>query len=150
MVIQRKTTLCFEAWYYLVVMGFILAGALLREINLLIVLFGMMMGPLLYNWRSVVLTLRGLEIRRKVPQAIQAGDLLVVDLEITNTRRWWGSWAIVAEDTIRRTSDTLYNRPQTASALFVHIPTHETRKVSYQGRLAWRGLYEFGPLKIST
>ncbi len=53
MIRKRKTTVCLETWYYLVVMGFILAGAMLREINLLIVLFGMMVGPLLYNWRAV-------------------------------------------------------------------------------------------------
>ena len=76
---QRKTTLSLETWYYLVVMGFILAGALLREINLLIVLFGMMVGPLLYNWWAVVVTLRGLEVRRQTPPAICAGDLLVVE-----------------------------------------------------------------------
>src|SRR5688572_26837729 len=86
---QRKTTLCLETWYYVVVMCFILAGAILREINLLIVLFGMMVGPLLYNWRAVVITTRGLQVRRRTLDAICVGDLLVVDLEVTNTRRFW-------------------------------------------------------------
>lgn len=146
----RKTTLCFEAWYYLVVMGFILAGALLREINLLIVLFGMMVGPLLYNWRSVILSLRGLDIARKTPQAVQAGDLLVVDVEIANTRRRGASWALVAEDTIRCVSDALFSHEQTGHALFTHIPPGSSRKVSYQGRLARRGRYQFGPIRLST
>ena len=150
MIGQRKTTLCFEAWYYLVVMGFILAGALLREINLLIVLFGMMVGPILYNWRSVVITLRGLEVHRKAPPAVQAGGLLVVDLQITNTRRWWGSWAVVADDSIRRLSEHALAQPHEASVLFTHIPVGETRKCSYQGRLNWRGRYTFGPVRLST
>jgi uncharacterized protein (DUF58 family) len=150
MTTRRKTTLCVEAWYYLVVMSFILAGALLREINLLIVLFGMMAGPLLYNWRSVIIGLRGLEVRRKVPRAVQAGDLLVVELEMTNTRRRGASWAIVTEDTIRRTSESAISYSKTGQVLFSHIAASATRKSSYQGRLGWRGRYTFGPLRLTT
>jgi uncharacterized protein (DUF58 family) len=150
MIIRRKTTLCFEAWYYLVVMSFILAGALLREINLLIVLFGMMAGPLLYNWRSVIISLNGLEVQRKVPRAVQAGDLLVIELEIANTRRSGASWAVAAEDVLQRTSEAAVSYSQTGQVLFSHIPPGASRKASYQGRLGWRGRYTFGPLRLTT
>jgi uncharacterized protein (DUF58 family) len=149
MVQRRATTLCFEAWYYLVVMGFILAGAIMREINLLIVLFGMMLGPLLYNWRAVVVTTRGLQVRRRAPESICAGDLLVIDLEVTNTRRFWSSWLVVVEDTLRRAGDSTWTRPRPA-VLFSYVPPGETRKCAYQGRLELRGKYEFGPVRLST
>src|SRR5688500_5627977 len=150
MIPRRKTTICRETWYYLVVMGFILAGAIMREINLLIVLFGMMVGPLLYNWRAVIVTTRGLQVRRRVPEAICAGDLLVIDLEVSNTRRFWASWLVVAEDVLRRAGDPAWVRPRSAGVLFSHIPPGATRKCAYQGRLALRGRYEFGPVRLST
>ncbi len=147
---QRRTTICLETWYYLVVMGFILAGSILREINLLIVLFGMMVGPLLYNWRSVIVTMRGLHVRRRVPEAICAGDLLVIELEVTNTRRFRSSWLIVAEDAVRRAGDPHWSQPRRAGVLFSHIPPGAMRKCAYQGRLLLRGKYEFGPVRLST
>jgi uncharacterized protein (DUF58 family) len=147
---QRKTSICLETWYYLVVMGFILAGAILREINLLIVLFGMMVGPLLYNWRAVIVTTRGLQVRRRTPEVICAGDLLVIDLEVTNTRRFWASWLIVAEDALRRAGDPAWVKPWQAGVLFSHIPPGATRKCAYQGRLSLRGRYAFGPVRLST
>lgn len=147
---QRKTSICLETWYYLVVMGFILAGAILREINLLIVLFGMMVGPLLYNWRAVIVTTRGLQVRRRTPEAICAGDLLVIDLEVANTRRFWASWLIVAEDMLRRAGDPRWMKPWQAGVLFSHIPPGATRKCAYQGRLPLRGRYQFGPVRLST
>ena len=41
---QRQTTLCREGWYYLLVLGLIFGGAMLREVNLLLVLAGMLPG----------------------------------------------------------------------------------------------------------
>jgi hypothetical protein len=150
MILKRKTTLCLETWYYLVVMGFILAGALLREINLLIVLFGMLLGPLLYNWRAVIVTMRGLVVRRRTPEAICAGDLMVVDLEVQNTRRLWSTWLLTADDAIRRAGDPPGTPPRRASVLFSRIPPGATRRCAYQGRLTVRGKYEFGALGLST
>ena len=38
-----------EGWYYLGMFGFIVAGAIIRDINLLYIMAGMMLGPLLYS-----------------------------------------------------------------------------------------------------
>ena len=61
-----------EGWYYAVVMVLVLAGALLREINLLMLLAGLMAGPLLFNLllalsRCAKLKLRGPCHRRFMP-----------------------------------------------------------------------------------
>ena len=80
MILKHRTVICREGWYYLVVLGFVVGGALMRQINLLLIIAGMMAGPLLYNWREVIASLKGLHVRRKLPEGICAGDLLVVDL----------------------------------------------------------------------
>src|SRR5437879_2184707 len=100
--IQRRITLCREGLYYLAVLGFLLAGAITRQINLLMILFGMLAGPLLLSWRMVKASLKRLEIERTLPGSISAGDLLHVKLKLTNRRRRLGSWALVAGDSIER------------------------------------------------
>ena len=41
---------------------------MIKEVNLLLLLGGMMLGPLLFNWWAVHLTLKGLELQRKSPR----------------------------------------------------------------------------------
>ena len=60
----RCITVCREGWYYLLVLGLVFCGAMLREVNLLLILAGLLLGPLLFNLRAVVVTLRNLEVRR--------------------------------------------------------------------------------------
>ncbi|MEX2560982.1 MAG: hypothetical protein WD403_13760, partial [Pirellulales bacterium] len=71
----QRVAISREGWCYLVVMAFILAGALLRQINLLVILFGMLAGPMLASWRLVKATLRRLDVKRNLPDSISAGDL---------------------------------------------------------------------------
>ena len=146
----RHTVICTEGWYYLVVLAFVLGGALLRNMNLLLVLFGMMASPLVLNWRLVRATLARLEVKRKLPKSVSAGDLLVVELEAVNPRRRLGSWAVAAEDCIQRDGDGDSTRPIVGRVLFPHVPAGQSRRETYRGRLTQRGRYRFGPLRVST
>ena len=147
---QRKTTVCREGWYYLIVLVLVLAGAILSDVNLLLVLAGMMAGPVIFSWRAVVLTLRGLQVQRKVPRAICAGDLLVAGLNLTNTRRRIGSWVVVVEERLQRQTDGGRERPIRHAVLFPYLPAGQTRKGVYRGRLTRRGRYRLGPLRLSA
>jgi uncharacterized protein (DUF58 family) len=143
---QVRLGICREGWYYLIVLAFVFGGAMLRQINLLLVMAGMMAGPMLLSWRLIVLLQRGLQIRRKVPQGVCAGEPLTVGLQLSNTRRYGGSWAVNVEDCVaRNAAETL--RPQT---YFDYVPAGQNRTKTYRGRLARRGRYRLGPLRIST
>ena len=63
MSLQRKIRLTREGWFYVVVLCFILGGAILREVNLLFVLAGMLAGPLVLSLRSVSTMLGGVQNR---------------------------------------------------------------------------------------
>ena len=149
MAIKRRTTVTREGLYYLFVLSFIIGGALMREINLLLVLAGVMMGPVLLGWRTAVRQLRFFEIQRKLPRQIGAGELLVVDMQLANTHPKWSKWAVAVEDQV------VFLGSQSASASrrpglffpFTKPATCETR--TYQGRLYQRGEYSFGPLTVS-
>lgn len=145
---KSRITISLEGWYYLVMLAMVCVGAVVGGVNLLLVLAGMLAGPLLFGWRAVSVALRGIEPQRKMPHDVCAGDLLVVNVRLTNTRRKRGCWAVVVEEQIRRAAvGTDAMRPR---VLFSYVPAGESRDAAYRGRLDRRGRYELGPLRLST
>lgn len=102
MPLRRRAWLSREGWYYSAVLAFIVAGAILKNVNLLVALAGMMIAPLVINWRMVMESLSGLVIRRRLPEQVCAGEPLTVEISAENPRRWMSSWLITAEDWIER------------------------------------------------
>lgn len=147
---RRSIALCPEGGYFLLVLAFVLGGAVLREINLLVVLSGMMLGPLLLSIRLALATLRKLQVERQMPEVICAGDLLVVGLRATNNRKRLDSWGLLVEDRIHREGDSGRKNDILASVLLPHLKAGESDRIAYQGRLTRRGRYKFGPLRAST
>ncbi len=155
MIFRRKTAVCREGWYYLLVLGFIITGSVLREVNLLMVMAGMMFFPFLLNWRAVVASTRGLRLTRRLPARFSAGDLLVVDVDVEKKKsrfrfRHAAGWGLAIDDAIEnlpaeRSMTTL--RPR--STLW-HVPAGERKRTSYRVRLNRRGRYRLGPLVVSS
>jgi len=139
----------------MIVMALVFLAAMVREVNLLMVLAGMLAGALLLSRFMAVFTLRGLQVRRKTPQGVGAGDLLVSGITLTNSRRRIGSWAVVVEEQIEREANGNHGRRRREktwrpSVLFPYLPAGEARAGSYRGRIAQRGRYQLGPLRLST
>jgi len=147
---NRQTNISREGWYYLLVVILVFGGAMLREVNLLLMLAGMLAGPLLFSWRIVRLSLRGLVVERKVPHGVCAGDLLVASVHLKNTRRRFGSWGVVVEEQIQREGSGRRERAIRPNVLYPYVRAGESRKGGYRGRLVRRGLYRLGPMRVST
>ncbi len=153
---SSRTTIRREGWYYLVVLALVLVGALGKEVNLMLILGGMLAGPLLLSWRAVRASLRGLHLERNLPKGICAGDLLVTTLRLKNTRRRLGSWDVLVEDQIHRESNGQTNgrangeKPIHPGVLIPYLPAGQSRDGAYRGRLSRRGRYRLGPVKLST
>ena len=145
----RQVVISREGWYFLFVLAFVLSGAMLRDINLLMVVAGMMIGPLLYNARMVTVALRNVRISRSLPESVTAGDLFAVELTFSNHKPRVGSWAIEVDDRIHRVGGGRAER-SSGRVLFAHVPAGESQRQHYHGRLLRRGRYRLGPLKIST
>jgi uncharacterized protein (DUF58 family) len=151
---RRRTRLTREGWYYLLVLAFVVIGALLREINLLMIMAGLLIGPILLNWRMAVASLRPLTLVRRVPETVVARDLLSVDVTLQSKRgllgSWApGSWAVTVEDNIRRVAPGGEERLRT-SVFFWRTRRGSSARVAYRGRILRRGRYVFGPMTIST
>jgi uncharacterized protein (DUF58 family) len=144
-----QTVVCREGWYYVLLSCMVFGAAMLREVNLMLILGGMMFGPLLFNWRLAAATLRGLSVRRTVPRGICAGDLLVVRLELANARRGLGSWAVSVRERIRREGNSSAGNVD-VSEHFSYIPAGGVAARVYRGRLPQRGRYRWEPVQVST
>lgn len=142
---RYQLSLTFEGLCFAGIAGFILAGALTRQINLLMVLFGLLAGAFFMHWWMVKRTLRKLEVERRLPKSVSAGDLLVVELHAANRRRRGAAWSVVVTDTVHREGEQT-GPPAHPRALFSHVAGGASRATSYHGRLAARGRYRFGPL----
>jgi len=124
--------------------------AILREANLLLLVAGMLSGPVLLSWRLASATLRRLDVRRQAPRAVHAGEPLTVGVEVHNARRRLGTWALVVEDRLGRENEATRNRSAGAEVLFSYVPPGATRRLAYRSRLPQRGRYRLGPLTVST
>jgi hypothetical protein len=70
---RQHTTICREGWYYLLVTAIVFIGAMVKEVNLLLLLSGMMMGLLLFHWQVLFVSLSGMKLERKAPRAVRRG-----------------------------------------------------------------------------
>ena len=153
MILKRYVLIRREGLYYLVVLAFILGGAMLREVNPLLMLGGMMVGALVVSWRWGATSLRRVEVKHRLPQQPIAGVPLRMGLELSTNRRWFSSWAVWAEDRIERlqadgTPDPDHSAK--ASAFIARLGAHSTAEGVYRCLLTKRGRYRFGPVMLST
>lgn len=151
---RRGVTICLEGWYYVFVLAFIIVAATFRGYNLLFILAGMMMGPLLFNWRLVVLAVRRLDVRRRLPEQVFAGRPFLVEIYGENQRRHLGSSMLVVEDTIvpegAEDGQPKNDRKASVRVILPFVPSRQTRKEAYRITLPRRGKYRFGPLQVSS
>jgi uncharacterized protein (DUF58 family) len=169
-VAHLRARLTREGWYYLAVLSFIVGGAALCHVNLLVVLGGMMLAPLLINWRLALTCLRGVSIRRRPIRSVHAGQPLIVEFEITNRRRWLGAWMVAVEDHWQReevqplaASRTMWTivrnwlsqwftpTPITKATAFVPcIEPGETARLNYELQMSRRGRYSLASFCVRS
>jgi len=147
---RQRLAITLAGLCYLAVLVFLFTGATLRDINLMMLMFGMMACPYVYNWRSVVVSMSKLDLERRLPRRIGAGDLLEVAIVATSRHRWFGSWTVSVEDAIRREGAARSEEPLRTKLLIPRVARRQSVRVAYRGRLERRGRYEFGPLRSST
>lgn len=160
-----------EGWYYLAVLTFIVGGAALCHVNLLVVLGGMMLAPLLINWRLALAGLRGVSIRRLPLRNVPAGEPLVAEFEITNHRLWLAAWMLTVEDSWLRKGARprgnlfrdyyfilrdLFENPfalpvdARATAVIPCVAPGETARLHYELIFSRRGAYFVPELRLRT
>lgn len=131
---------------------FVLLGAILRDVNLLIVLAGTLLATLLIQWRICAKTLVGLSTYRRLPRSMQARKGFEIELVITNPKRWLGAWLVLAQDRLKYVSPDASTEPisQGIGLLYTSIAPNTTRIQRYRCVMQRCGQYQFLGTELTT
>lgn len=146
---RRRVRIRTVGWYYLLVLSLVAGSAVFRVSNPLLMLAGLMIAPMLLNWRIAVALVQRLSLRRRLPRRICAGDTLVVGVELTNSKRSLGGRAMVVEDCIAL-DDSGDGVSSSVDVVFSNVPPGKSSSSSYHVELSRRGRYRFGPARAFT
>ncbi len=146
---RRNVSVTAEGWYFLLVVLFIVTAAVMREVNLLIILAGMLLGPWLLHWRMVITSLRELEVQRKIPDVVCAMQPFRVEITVHNQRQRRGSWCLTVEDRIGR-QNPVRQRQVPVEVLIPYVAAGESSTASYHWLIDQRGLYQLPSLQLRT
>ncbi len=148
---SRRMRVTPEGWLYLFLPAFVLAGGIYNNINLLIILGGMLLAPFLLSWRWVGGALKSLHIDRRGPDYVAAGETLAVDVFAENRHPRGGvSWAVEVQDEIHSLVPQVSRPVARPRALFTQVPVGQSVSTTYRGVLERRGRYQLGPLQVTT
>lgn len=120
----------------------------MRQINPLFALAGLMMAPLIFNWRVATTEIRSLRISRRVPR-VTAGETLIVDMDVRNERGQFAAWQVRVADTLTRLDEKKGSK-EAIELIVPKVPARESARVSYRCQIYRRGEYQLGPATVST
>ena len=147
---QVRFRLSREGLHFLMILLFILVGAVLRDISLLVVLAGLMFSLLLIQWRVGIRSITALSLRREVPFTTVCGSLIDVRITVANRRRWLGSWLLTVEDHIEQITPNKRTNSQRALTVIDDVAPGQQQTGVYQLQFHQRGHYDIGPTTLST
>jgi uncharacterized protein (DUF58 family) len=137
-----------EGFYFLFVVLFVLGGAVLRNVNLLVALAGLMVATLLIHYQLIVRTLAGLDLERLIPPRICVGDALEVEITVSRHARCGTLFALQYLEQIRRIQPASNNPPAQASLFFSEIKQQTSVTQRYACSLTQRGVYRFSKAEL--
>ena len=149
----HQSRLTREGWYYVAFTLFILGGAALREENLLVVMGGLMVAPIVFGWRFSSLCLRGISIQRRLPRRVFVGTPTQITLDLLNGRRRTTSWVLRVDEEITLRQKGVRRRRRhkgQATCVVDMLNPRSTATTTYRVQFNRRGKYQFGPVRVST
>lgn len=171
---SRRCKVTPEGWAYIVIVCFIAVGAILRNVNLLILATGMLLAPLLFNWRTCMANLRSLTAKRVVPERVHAHLPISITWTCHNTGGRLTAHNLMLHDRLeketqdkeepgffRRMFRGIRNKlkstfqTKSLSEEYAHVCFKSVSKlapgvVSYRCLFPGRGKYDLGPAELKT
>lgn len=130
--------------------GLLLTG-LYQQINLILLVAGLAAGPVAASFLASAAMLRRLQIARRVPSYVFAGEPLEIDYTLDNDRRWTAALALVVEDDVVPLDRTISGSVSlTPRVFFPRIPGRGRARLRWRGPSPKRGKYRFRMLDIVT
>jgi len=113
--------------------------------NMLLLIFGMMAGPFVFNGWVVIAMLSRVNVTRHLPGVVSAGSFFSVEIRMKNAKRLLSSRLVEVRDVIQGQRSRSEGR-----VIFVRVAPGEQRSAHYDVCISRRGLYHFGPLRLSS
>ncbi|MEY3457602.1 MAG: hypothetical protein RL215_759 [Planctomycetota bacterium] len=113
--------------------------------NMLLLVFGLMSGGFVLNGWVVVGMLARISVSRTLPNSAAAGSFFTVEVSLRNDKRRLSSRLIEVRDLVQGADVRAEPR-----VVFVRVGPQGVRSAAYQIALPHRGLYRFGPLRVSS
>lgn len=147
-----STRLTREGLQFAFMILFVLLGAVLRDVNLLIILAGTLLAMMFIQWRVCGRTLYGLSVTRRLPRSMHARKGFDIELVLRNPKRWLGSWLVLAQDRMVYAPEhtPISRASQAIGILFSSVPPQSTRSQRYRCVVQRRGRYQFKGLELTT
>ncbi len=147
----RTSWITYEGMSYVSVLAFIVLGSIMRQINLLVLLSGLMIAPFFFNWRIAFKMVERTRANRRLPDWVHAGRSFTVGWLISNERRRLPGWALRVVDRIKVPSADLDKRQiEKVQVVVPPIRPGEQLEVNYRCLAPTRGRLEFGPAELSS
>ena len=137
-----------EGWYFLFVALFVLGGAVLRHVNLLVALAGLMAAALLIHYQLLVQALSRLDVLRILPPRICAGDVLEVEIAITHRHKRGAIYVLEFREEVVRIDPPTEDAPEAAAVLFPVVEPKAITTRRYACLLTRRGIYQFAKAEL--
>ena len=131
---------------------FVLLAAIMREVNLLIILAGTLLATLLIQWRVCAKTLIGITTYRRLPRSMHSRKGFEIELVIMNPKKWLGAWLVLAQDRMKYVSVDVASEQisQGIGLLYSSIAPRTTRIQRYRCLVQRHGKYQFLGTELTT
>lgn len=139
-----------EGVHFLGILLFIFAGAVIREISLLILLAGAMIGLIVLQWRFNTSTLVGLQVSRRSQRSTSVGEETEIGVRLRNHKRFLSAWLVQVEDRVLKTEPDRKRTPTKGVVLVDSIRPNGQVSSAYRLQFHERGAYRVGPATVST
>ena len=139
-----------EGWHLLFILGFVLLGAVLRNVNLLVLLASLIAGMFVIQWRICRRSLKHLSLRRQLPSTPQAGRPFDAKIYIENRSILLPTWLICVEERLECIEPYPSANPIGTTLVVPWVPANQVSVAGFQCQLLYRGKYRFNPARLST
>lgn len=149
---SRKTRFIRETVSYAVGVSCVAVIALVREVNLLVFITGLLLVPLIINSYFARSTLWRVTAKRRFPDGVCAGESTVIEIDVEQPQKVPAAWTLVLQDhftLVEPKSLAKLDEPVTISTL-ARAQSGRGVKGAYRVTPSRRGKYRFGPLEAST
>lgn len=143
---MRLTT---EGCYYAVIMVCVFISGLFREVNLLFIIAGMMVGPLIMNYIMARWTLQKLNISVQMPENCFSQKPCTLSITLHNPTRW-KMWAINVTVTVMPQDPHSVCLPMKSTLFFPGIIHHSQSRLHFNLKLPCRGEYFLTDVALYT